>query len=93
MYLSTLSQGGALALGLFLSLLLWTARVLVSQYSHREAKLGLAILAIAMPAYLLDGHELIDKVGSTWFLLWFPIAVALGLHWSWPGRALERGAA
>jgi hypothetical protein len=61
---------------------------LLRSYEHPDAKLALGILGIALPAYLLDGHELLDKVGSTWFLLWLPVAIGVGLTWSRPRRGL-----
>jgi len=36
---------------------------------------------MALPAYLLDGHELLDKISDTWFLIWLPVALALSLRW------------
>ena len=42
-----------------------------------EAKLGPALLATGMSAYLFDGWELIDKVGLSWLLLWVPVAIAM----------------
>jgi hypothetical protein len=41
----------------------------------------MGILAIALPSYLLDGHEIVDKVGETWFLFWLPVAISLALRW------------
>ncbi|MEQ8482857.1 MAG: O-antigen ligase family protein [Pseudomonadales bacterium] len=88
MYLSVLYQGGAIALLLFLTLIIVVLRTLLVHFRHPDAKLALGILFVALPAYLLDGHELIDKVGSTWFLFWLPVAVALGLRWSHPRQDL-----
>ena len=85
MYFAILFQGGVVGFLLFGSLLLaGTLRVLLDNYQHPDAKLALGIFAIALSAYLLDGHELIDKVGSTWFLIWLPVAIALGLRWNRP---------
>ena len=84
MYLSVMHQGGLIGLSLFLAMTLWAARVLFRNYEFATAKLALSILALSSSAYLLDGHELIDKVGSTWFMYWFPIAIALGYAWSRP---------
>lgn len=84
MYLSVMYQGGAIAFALFAALLIHAVRTLLVHYHHHDAKLAIGTLGVALPAYLLDGHELVDKVGPTWFLLWFPIAVALGFRWSEP---------
>ena len=81
LYLSVLFQGGLFGLLLSLWLLLRTLREVWINYNHPDAKLALGTLALALPSYLLDGHELLDKVSDTWFLVWLPIALALGLRW------------
>jgi len=55
---------------------------LFAGYDRRSARLALGLLAVALTSYLLDGHELIDKVGETWFLFWLPVGIALGLAWN-----------
>lgn len=84
MYLSVLFQGGLIAFLLFLALIAGTLASLFAAYATRGAKLGLGLLTMALSSYLLDGHELIDKVGETWFLFWLPVGVALGLAWVGP---------
>ncbi|MCY4343448.1 MAG: O-antigen ligase family protein [Gammaproteobacteria bacterium] len=81
MYLSVLFQGGLVGVALFAALIAAVVRTLLDHYGHRDAKLALGILGLALPAWLLDGHELIDKVGMTWFLFWLPVAISLGLAW------------
>ena len=81
MYLSVLFQGGLVGVALFATLIAAVVRTLLDHYRHRDAKLALGILGLALPAWLLDGHELIDKVGMTWFLFWQPVAISLGLAW------------
>ena len=81
MYLSVLFQGGLVGVALFATLIAAVVRTLLDHYRHRDAKLALGILGLALPAWLLDGHELIDKVGMTWFLFWLPVAISLGLAW------------
>lgn len=81
LYLSATAQGGVVGLALLLWLLGRALRELLRSYSETDAKLALGILGMALPAYLLDGHELLDKIGDTWFLIWFPVAIALGLRW------------
>ena len=88
MYLSVAYQGGLLGLTLLVVLVLWVLNELRRNYADRDAKLALGVLGVALPAYLLDGHELLDKVGSTWFLFWLPVAVALGLRWRSPRQGL-----
>jgi len=60
----------------------WSLTELFRGYEHPNAKLALALLAMALTSYLLDGHELIDKVGETWFLFWLPVGISLGLAWN-----------
>ena len=81
MYLSVLFQGGLVGAALFAALIAAVVRTLFNHYGRRDAKLALGILGLALPAWLLDGHELIDKVGMTWFLFWLPVAISLGLAW------------
>jgi len=81
MYLSVLYQGGLVALFLYLVVLIYALVVLFRNLGHADAKLGIAVLAIAGSAHMLDGHELVDKVGATWFLVWLPVAIAVGLRW------------
>ena len=87
LYLSVMYQGGLLGLCL-LGVLFWKVITeLWRAYDDADAKLALGILGLALPAYMLDGHELLDKIGSTWFLIWLPVAIAVGLRWS---RALQK---
>ncbi len=79
MYLAALYQGGIVGLLLFLCLASVAMAALLRSYQLPEAKLGLALLAIAMPSFLLDGHELLDKISATWLLFWLPVAIAVSL--------------
>lgn len=79
LYLTVLFQGGIIGLGALLGLIVLSLRALVRHYEAEEAKLALAMYAIALPAYLLDGHELVDKIGWTWMLVWLPVAISIGL--------------
>lgn len=81
LYISAAMQGGFVGLVLFLWLLLRVLRELLRSYDQMDAKLALGILGVALPAYLLDGHELLDKISDTWFLVWLPVAIALGVRW------------
>jgi O-antigen ligase len=89
MYIALLHQGGAVALALFLVVVFLTITQLLRNYDDGEAKLMLGVLALALSAYLLDGHELIDKVGDSWLLFWFPVGVALGFAWRVPQKLIE----
>jgi O-antigen ligase len=81
MYLAVLFQGGVTALILFLILIVGTVDRLFASYSQRAAKLAIGLLAMALSSYMFDGHEIIDKVGETWFLFWLPVGISLGLSW------------
>lgn len=81
LYLSVGLQTGIIGLSVFLSVLLMSVQVLLRNYSSSDAKLALALLTMGAVSHLVDGHELVDKVGLTWLLLWFPIAIALGHAW------------
>lgn len=81
LYLSVAFQGGLVGLALFGWLLLRVLREFRLAYQHNDVKFALAVLGLALPAYALDGHELLDKIGDTWFLIWLPVAIALGMRW------------
>ena len=86
LYLSVLAQGGLVALALFGWMLIRVIRELFRSFEEPDAKFALAVLGLALPAYMLDGHELLDKVSDTWFLIWLPTAIALGVRWHKPYR-------
>ena len=80
LYLAVAHQAGLLGLALLVTVIAVTADTLFRNYHEPEAKLGLAVWAMALPGYLLDGHELVDKVGWTWLLFWLPVGIALGIR-------------
>ena len=80
LFLAVTYQGGLVGFALMVAVIALTLRTLLGHYREDEAKLGLAIWAIALPAYLLDGHELVDKIGWTWLLFWLPVAIGLGVR-------------
>ena len=80
LYLAVTYQGGLLGLALLLAVIVATVHTLLKNYGEPDAKLALAIWAIALPGYLLDGHELIDKIGWTWLLFWLPVGIAVGIR-------------
>lgn len=80
LYLAVAHQAGLLALALMVTVVAVTLHTLFGSYHEPEAKLGLAIWAMALPGYLLDGHELLDKVGWTWLLFWLPVGIAFGIR-------------
>ena len=79
LYLAVLFQGGIVAVALFAALLALSIRTLLRNFARQEAKVALAVYALALPAYLLDGHELLARIGWTWMLFWLPVAIAVGL--------------
>ena len=85
LFLAVAWQGGLVGLALMFVVIGATLKTLLRHFAAAEAKLGLAIWSIGLPGYLLDGHELIDKIGWTWLLFWLPVAVGLGLR---AGRGL-----
>ena len=86
MYLALTHQGGLVALGLYLGVVGMTLWTFAKRFDSPDAKLGLGILALALVAHLLDGHELVDKVGDTWLLIWMPVSFAVGLSWTPGGK-------
>ncbi len=81
LYLAVLYHGGIVALGFLVALILLVLRSLWRNYEALDAKLALGLFSGALSAFLLDGHELVDKVGAAWLLFWLPVALALGLEW------------
>ena len=80
LYLAVTLQSGLLGLALMVTVITATLHTLVKHYDEPEAKLALAVWAMALPGYLLDGHELVDKVGWTWLLFWLPVGIGLGIR-------------
>ena len=89
LYVAVLHQGGAVGLALMLIVIATTLRTLLQHYPRADAKLGLAVWALALPGYLLDGYELVDKIGWTWLLFWLPVAIGIALRC---GQALDDAA-
>ena len=85
LFLAVAWQGGLVGLALMFVVIGATLKTLLRHFAAAEAKLGLAIWSIGLPGYLIDGHELIDKIGWTWLLFWLPVAIGLGLR---AGRGL-----
>jgi hypothetical protein len=90
LYLSLTRQWGVIALLLFGTLLTTTAAKLYVHFHCHDAKLAIGILGLALPSHLLDGYQLIDKVGSTWLLLWLPI-VCVGICFGGTQPQASRG--
>ena len=84
-YLALVHQGGLVALGLYVVVLASAIISMFRNFDLADARLGVSILIVATFSHLLDGHELIDKVGDTWLLVWMPVGLALGMSWT-PGR-------
>lgn len=76
-YLSILHQGGVVGLALFAALFGATAVALARKLHNADAGLALALLGAGTVVALLDGHQLIHKVGVVWWLFWLPVATAI----------------
>lgn len=81
LYLSLLFQGGVFGLSLFIGLIVFCLKTLTTSYQERDAKVALAIFSLALTSFLLDGHEVVDKIGESWFMVWLPVAICVGIHW------------
>ncbi|MCZ6829456.1 MAG: O-antigen ligase family protein [Gammaproteobacteria bacterium] len=79
MYLSILGQGGVVGLLLFLTTLAWVGIRLLLHLDLSQARLGLGLLLAGCAAFLLNGDRIIDKVNFVWFVLWFPMGIALAV--------------
>ena len=88
-YVALFFQGGLVALGLFFGLLVHSFRLLFAEYDDRDSKLGMSLLIMAVSTYLLDGHELVDKVSDVWLLIWLPVAICLGSAWRKPPVTID----
>jgi len=80
MYLAVLYQGGLVGLSMFLALIVLTVRSLLLHFDAPIAKVALASLTVGLLSYLLDGHELVDRIGETWLLFWLPVAISAALQ-------------
>ena len=83
LFLAVAHQGGLLALGLMLAVVGVVLKTLFAHYEEPEARFAIALWAMALPGYLLDGHELVDKIGWTWLMFWLPVGIAMGLRARW----------
>ena len=79
MYLSVIFHGGLVGAALLAATLGGTAVVLVRRLGHAEARLAIALLAAAAVFWLVDGRQLVERVGVHWWLFWLPVATAVGL--------------
>jgi O-antigen ligase len=80
MYLSVLYQGGLVGLGLFAALISLVVREFWQRFNEPASALALGVLTVGLASYLLDGHELVDRIGETWMLFWLPVAFSLALR-------------
>ena len=60
-YIAVAVQGGVVGLALFLWMLLRVVRELLKNLHQMDARLGLAVIGLALSAYVFDGHELLDN--------------------------------
>ncbi len=81
LYLSVFYKGGLIALSMLFLIIFTVLRILLQNFSNSDAKLALAILALALPSYVFDSHQVMDKVGAVWYMLWLPTGISLSLAW------------
>lgn len=89
MYLSTLLQGGLIALGLFLAVILVTAVRLIHRLHMPLARCCIAMLLAGLVMFVFDGDRLIDKLNIVWLVLWLPVAVAITRWPATPSAAIS----
>jgi len=80
MYLSVGGHIGLPGLTLFLGLLLWISLRLFRNLNAAPARLGLCLLVAGCAMFIFNGDRLIDKVNFVWYVVWFPLAVALSFN-------------
>jgi O-antigen ligase len=80
LFLSVLVQGGAFGLVLFIAMMVVAGARLWRARWQPAGRLGFALLAGGIAGQLFDGHELIDKVGLSWFYVWLPAGLALAVR-------------
>ena len=90
MYLTIIYQGGLIGFGLFIALIGLLLCSGIRLMRQPECGLALASLALILSSWLLDGYDLLDKVGLNWFLFWLPLATVTGLCWRAEGPAPAR---
>ena len=79
MYLAVLGHLGISGLLLFCAVLVWTGMRLLVQLELSHARLGLSLLIAGCAVFIFSGDRLVDKVALVWFVLWFPIGIALAI--------------
>ena len=88
LYLSIFYQGGGVGVALFFAVLGVTGWCLLRRLAAPDAKLALALLATGAAVWLLDGHQVIHKVGVVWWLFWLAVATAIGARDDQPNGRL-----
>ena len=76
-FIATFYYGGIVGLSLYLGVVLKSISALNEQTSTNVRLLAAMLLAFGMTATALDGNEILTKVNYLWFLIWFPIGLAL----------------
>ena len=76
-YIATFYYGGIIGLSLYLGLVLISIFALNAPNSTNVQLLAAMLLAFGMTATALDGNEILTKINYLWFLIWFPIGLAL----------------
>ena len=76
-FIATFYYGGLVGLSLYLGLVLKSISILNEPETTNVQLLAAMLLAFGITATSLDGNEILTKVNYLWFLIWFPVALAL----------------
>lgn len=79
-YVETLYRNGIVGLLLFLNLILFSIRNIISASTDKENIFFVAILVGACTAMFFDFSNLIYSPNLLWLWVWFPIAVSLSIR-------------
>ena len=75
--IATFYYGGIVGLSLYLGLILKSISALNETGTTNVHLLAAMLLAFGLTATTFDGDEILTKVNYLWFLVWFPIGLAL----------------
>jgi hypothetical protein len=76
-FIATFYYGGIVGLSLYLGLILKSISALNETGTTNVHLLAAMLLAFGLTATTFDGNEILTKVNYLWFLVWFPIGLAL----------------
>ncbi len=76
-FMSTFYYGGVLGLVLLLGMLACCCQQLRASAASPLRSLAIALLAFGVTLGLFDGDAILTKIDQQWWLVWFPVALAL----------------